>query len=78
MGVLLSGLGVRRVLRNVLAMNPDRLADDEKLDETLRETFPASDAPANTVETGIKLEIESSPEHVEVVVRDTPASERQT
>jgi hypothetical protein len=26
---------------------------DEKLDETLEETFPASDAPANTVETGV-------------------------
>lgn len=29
--------------------------DDEDLDETLEETFPASDAPANTVETGIHL-----------------------
>ena len=28
--------------------------DDEKLDETLDETFPASDAPANTVEIGIR------------------------
>lgn len=28
--------------------------DDEKLDETLDETFPASDAPANTVEVGIR------------------------
>lgn len=26
---------------------------DSDLDETLEETFPASDAPANTVETGI-------------------------
>jgi predicted GNAT family acetyltransferase len=26
---------------------------DAKLDETIEETFPASDAPANTVETGI-------------------------
>jgi len=26
---------------------------DRKLDEVLEETFPASDAPANTVETGI-------------------------
>jgi predicted GNAT family acetyltransferase len=34
-------------------MNPDR-HDDEKLDETLEETFPASDAPANTVDTGIR------------------------
>jgi hypothetical protein len=28
--------------------------DDEQLDESLDETFPASDAPANTVETGIR------------------------
>ena len=27
---------------------------DAKLDETIEETFPASDAPANTVETGIR------------------------
>ena len=29
------------------------MAGDDKLDESLEETFPASDAPANTVETGI-------------------------
>jgi predicted GNAT family acetyltransferase len=28
--------------------------EDEKVDEALEETFPASDAPANTVETGIR------------------------
>jgi predicted GNAT family acetyltransferase len=28
--------------------------DEEKLDEGLDETFPASDPPANTVETGIR------------------------
>ena len=28
--------------------------DDDKLDETLDETFPASDAPGNTVEIGIR------------------------
>jgi len=27
---------------------------DEDLDETLEETFPASDAPANTVETAAR------------------------
>jgi predicted GNAT family acetyltransferase len=27
---------------------------DQELDETLEETFPASDAPANTTETGIR------------------------
>ena len=34
-------------------MEKDRSARDRDLDETLEETFPASDAPANTVETGI-------------------------
>jgi hypothetical protein len=29
--------------------------EDEALDETLEETFPASDAPANTGETGIRV-----------------------
>jgi predicted GNAT family acetyltransferase len=29
--------------------------DDSKVDEALEETFPASDAPANTVETGIRI-----------------------
>jgi predicted GNAT family acetyltransferase len=28
---------------------------DRQLDETLEETFPASDAPANTIETGIRV-----------------------
>jgi predicted GNAT family acetyltransferase len=35
-------------------MITNRQHDDEKLDESLDETFPASDAPANTVETGIR------------------------
>jgi len=30
--------------------------DDRDLDETLEETFPASDAPANTVETGVRVD----------------------
>jgi predicted GNAT family acetyltransferase len=33
---------------------PD-VPDDDKLDETLEETFPASDPPANTPETGIRI-----------------------
>ena len=32
-----------------------RSAGDRELDETLEETFPASDAPANTVETGTRI-----------------------
>jgi predicted GNAT family acetyltransferase len=35
---------------------------DEQLDETLRQTFPASDAPANTVETGIRVGLAPLPE----------------
>ena len=30
--------------------------DDRELDETLEETFPASDPPANTVETGVHVD----------------------
>jgi uncharacterized protein len=33
----------------------DGTAADKQLDETLEETFPASDAPANTPETGIQV-----------------------
>ena len=57
-------------------MTTQRTSDDEKLDETLRETFPASDAPANTVETGIQLEIELSRPAGEVVVRDNAERHR--
>jgi predicted GNAT family acetyltransferase len=57
-------------------MNPQRLADEDKLDETLRQTFPASDAPANTVETGIQVDVESSPLPAEVVVRDNAERQR--
>jgi hypothetical protein len=32
-----------------------RATDEQALDETIDETFPASDAPANTVETGIRV-----------------------
>ena len=35
-------------------MAPDP-SDERKLDETIEETFPASDAPANTVETGTRV-----------------------
>jgi uncharacterized protein len=47
--------------------------DAEALDETLEETFPASDAPANTVETGIRVgELPLS----NVAVTDNPAEHR--
>jgi predicted GNAT family acetyltransferase len=36
-------------------MDANNRSDDSKLDEALEETFPASDAPANTVETGIRI-----------------------
>ena len=42
---------------------------DPTVDEALEETFPASDPPANTVETGIRVEVES-PRLSELVVRD--------
>src|SRR5512138_2083320 len=36
-------------------MDADNRWDHSKVDEALEETFPASDAPANTVETGIRI-----------------------
>jgi hypothetical protein len=35
-------------------MGDSRSKTDQALDETIEESFPASDAPANTVETGIR------------------------
>jgi uncharacterized protein len=42
----------------------------QKLDEAIEETFPASDPPANTVETGIRLDAGES------AVRDNPGASR--
>lgn len=42
---------------------------DGDLDETLEETFPASDAPANTVETGIRV---GEPPSHDLSVTDNP------
>jgi predicted GNAT family acetyltransferase len=47
-------------------MDHDTRSDtDDDVDEALKETFPASDPPANTVETGIRVDVES-----ELAVRD--------
>ena len=48
--------------------------NDKMLDETLEETFPASDAPANTIETGIRPADPSTPEVAPVM--DNPAENR--
>src|SRR5690242_14267571 len=52
--------------------NEERSLDDRALDETLEETFPASDAPANTVETGIQLD----PTAASAAVIDNPDARR--
>src|SRR5262245_63625148 len=55
-------------------MSSDRQHDDDKLDETIEETFPASDAPANTVETGVVAGQPSTETTAQVV--DNPARHR--
>lgn len=45
----------------------------EKLDETIDETFPASDAPANIVEIGIRV---GAVEQAETPVRDNSSAHR--
>ncbi len=47
---------------------------DRELDEALEETFPASDPPANTVETGIR--VGESPTSSSWAVSDNPALKR--
>jgi len=47
----------------------DAPRNEEALDETIEESFPASDAPANTPETGISL---PSADSAEVPSNPTP------
>jgi hypothetical protein len=47
--------------------------DEDEIDEALEETFPASDPPANTVETGILITEEAEEEPGET---DHPESRR--
>ena len=56
-------------------MPPRDPSESDKLDEALEETFPASDPPANTVETGIHLEIDSIADS-ELAIRDRPEASR--
>jgi predicted GNAT family acetyltransferase len=48
-----------------------KVREDDKLDEALAETFPASDPPANTVETGIRIDI--TPDRDALVNDNRPA-----
>ena len=46
-------------------MNDTRRPDHaDALDETIEESFPASDPPANTGETGIRIMVDSAPSPV--------------
>jgi predicted GNAT family acetyltransferase len=55
-------------------MDLGRQRDDDKLDEALEQTFPASDPLANTVETGIR--IGNPPLSSRPSVSDNPALKR--
>ena len=54
-------------------MGADNRSDDSKVDEALEETFPASDPPANTVETGIRI---ATPLESDIGVSDNMALHR--
>ena len=45
----------------------------DNVDETLEETFPASDAPANTPETGIRIEPAAEADQPDTKKTDEPA-----
>ena len=52
-------------------MADPRIQDDAATDEALEETFPASDPPANTVETGIRP---TAPDNAPEVIDNAAAS----
>ena len=56
----------------------DRDVADDNLDETIEETFPASDAPGNTPETGILIdpapETQPAPPKEEEPLRNPPSA----
>jgi hypothetical protein len=55
-------------------MAPDKKETPrDDLDETLEETFPASDAPANTPETGIRIEPTAEADQADTKKKDEPA-----
>lgn len=45
----------------------------DDVDETLEETFPASDAPANTPETGIRIDPTAGADQPDPEKKDEPA-----
>jgi hypothetical protein len=56
-------------------MAPDKKETPrDEVDETLEETFPASDAPANTPETGIRIDPTAEADESETPKKDETGS----